>query len=96
MIAFDTSLLVRFLADDDKAQADIAEALMCTNTVFIAERTLQPDARIDVFQNLGVFHHDSAVDQPLSENHFLFMPKSFAVINQAYTLWRNAIEVTFQ
>ncbi len=39
MIAFDTNLLVRLLADDDKAQADIAEALMRTNTVFIAEPT---------------------------------------------------------
>ena len=33
MIAFDTGLLVRFLADDDKAQADLAEELMRTNTI---------------------------------------------------------------
>jgi len=35
MIAFDTSLLVRFLADDNKAQADLAEQLMQSHTVFI-------------------------------------------------------------
>lgn len=34
MIAFDTCLLVRFLADDDKAQADLAEELMRTHMVF--------------------------------------------------------------
>ena len=34
MIAFDTCMLVRFLADDDKAQADLAETLMRDNAVF--------------------------------------------------------------
>ncbi len=32
MIALDTCVLVRFLADDDPAQADMAEALMRDNT----------------------------------------------------------------
>jgi len=40
MIAFDTCLLVRFLADDDKAQADLAEELMRTHTVFIPSSVL--------------------------------------------------------
>jgi predicted nucleic-acid-binding protein len=40
MIAFDTNLLVRFLADDDKVQADIAEALMGVNTVFLSRTVL--------------------------------------------------------
>jgi predicted nucleic-acid-binding protein len=40
MIAFDTNLLVRFLFDDDKAQADLAEALMRHNSVFISRTVL--------------------------------------------------------
>ena len=40
MIAFDTCLLVRFLADDDKTQADFAEELMRTYTVFIPDSVL--------------------------------------------------------
>ncbi len=35
MIAFDTCMLVRFLVDDDHAQADLAETLMRDNTVFL-------------------------------------------------------------
>ena len=35
MIAFEPSVLVRFLADDNKAQADLAEQLMQSHTVFI-------------------------------------------------------------
>jgi len=33
MIAFDTCLLVRFVTDDNQAQADLAESLMRDNTV---------------------------------------------------------------
>ena len=40
MIAFDTCILVRFLADDDQAQADLAEALMRENTVFLPRTVL--------------------------------------------------------
>jgi predicted nucleic-acid-binding protein len=40
MIAFDTCILVRFLADDDQAQADLAESLMTDNTVFIPRTVL--------------------------------------------------------
>ena len=40
MIAFDTCLLVRFLADDDQAQADLAESLLADNTVFIPRTVL--------------------------------------------------------
>ena len=40
MIAFDTNLLVRFLADDNKAQADLAESLLQTHTVFIPRTVL--------------------------------------------------------
>lgn len=40
MIAFDTNLLVRFIADDNKAQADLAEMLLQTNTVFISRTVL--------------------------------------------------------
>ncbi len=40
MIAFDTCMLVRFLADDDQAQADLAEALMRDNTVFLPRTVL--------------------------------------------------------
>jgi predicted nucleic-acid-binding protein len=40
MIAFDTCILVRFLAADDPAQADAAEALMRTNTVFLPDTVL--------------------------------------------------------
>ena len=40
MIAFDTCILVRFLADDDPAQADLAEALMRENTVFLPRTVL--------------------------------------------------------
>lgn len=35
MIAFDTCILVRFLADDDPAQSDLAESLMAEHTVFL-------------------------------------------------------------
>ncbi|WPD22062.1 MAG: type II toxin-antitoxin system VapC family toxin [Candidatus Electrothrix scaldis] len=35
MIAFDTCILVRFLAEDDQAQADLAESLMADNTIFL-------------------------------------------------------------
>ena len=40
MIAFDTCILVRFLADDDQVQADLAEALMRDNTVFLPRTVL--------------------------------------------------------
>jgi predicted nucleic-acid-binding protein len=40
MIAFDTNLLVRFLVDDNKSQADLAEALLQANTVFISRTVL--------------------------------------------------------
>ena len=40
MIAFDTNLLVRFLADDDKAQADLAETLMRNDSVFLSRTVL--------------------------------------------------------
>ena len=40
MIAFDTCVLVRFLADDNQAQADRAEALMRDNTVFLPSTVL--------------------------------------------------------
>jgi len=40
MIAFDTCLLVRFLADDNKKQADLAEELMQTHSVFIPDSVL--------------------------------------------------------
>ncbi|MEA1933512.1 MAG: type II toxin-antitoxin system VapC family toxin [Thermodesulfobacteriota bacterium] len=40
MIAFDTCILVRFLADDDQVQANLAEALMRDNTVFLPRTVL--------------------------------------------------------
>ncbi len=40
MIAFDTCLLVRFLADDDPKQADLAESLMRNNTIFLPNTVL--------------------------------------------------------
>jgi len=40
MIAFDTNLLVRLLVDDTPAQADVAEALLATHTVFISRTVL--------------------------------------------------------
>jgi predicted nucleic-acid-binding protein len=40
MIAFDTNLLVRFIVDDDRQQADIAESLIRTNTVFLSRTVL--------------------------------------------------------
>lgn len=40
MIAFDTNLLVRFVVDDNKAQADVAERLLQANTVFISRTVL--------------------------------------------------------
>lgn len=40
MIAFDTCILVRFLSDDDQAQADLAVALMRDNTVFLPRTVL--------------------------------------------------------
>lgn len=40
MIAFDTCLLVRFVTDDNQAQADLAESLMRDNTVFIPRTVL--------------------------------------------------------
>ena len=40
MIAIDTNVLVRFLVDDDKTQADIAEALIKTNQVFVSRTVL--------------------------------------------------------
>ena len=40
MIAFDTNLLVRFVVEDDQEQADIAESLMKTNTVFLSRTVL--------------------------------------------------------
>ena len=40
MIAFDTCILVRFLADDDEAQADLAESLMRENTIFLPRSVL--------------------------------------------------------
>lgn len=40
MIAFDTCVLVRFLADDDPAQAEIAQDLMRENTVFLSNTVL--------------------------------------------------------
>ena len=40
MIAFDTNLLVRLLVDDTPEQADVAEALLVANTVFISRTVL--------------------------------------------------------
>lgn len=40
MIAFDTNVLVRFLIDDDPAQADQAQALMQQHTVFLSSTVL--------------------------------------------------------
>lgn len=40
MIAFDTNLLIRLLVDDAPAQADVAEALLAANTVFIPRTVL--------------------------------------------------------
>jgi predicted nucleic-acid-binding protein len=40
MIAFDTNLLVRFVVNDCPAQADMAEALMRQQTVFISRTVL--------------------------------------------------------
>ncbi len=40
MIAFDTNLLVRLLVDDAPDQADVAEALLAANTVFISRTVL--------------------------------------------------------
>ncbi len=40
MTAFDTCILVRFLADDDQAQTNLAEALMHDNTVFLPHTVL--------------------------------------------------------
>jgi len=40
VIAIDTNVLVRFLVDDDKSQADIAEALIKTNQVFVSRTVL--------------------------------------------------------
>ncbi|MCB1921245.1 MAG: type II toxin-antitoxin system VapC family toxin [Candidatus Competibacteraceae bacterium] len=40
MIAFDTNLLVRLLVDDAPAQADVAEALLASHTVFIPKTVL--------------------------------------------------------
>lgn len=40
MIAFDTNLLVRFVVGDDCQQADIAESLMRSNTVFLSRTVL--------------------------------------------------------
>jgi len=40
MIAFDTCVLVRFLVADDLAQADAAERLMRTDTVFLPRTVL--------------------------------------------------------
>jgi predicted nucleic-acid-binding protein len=40
MIAFDTCVLVRFLADDDPAQADMAESLMRDHVVFLPRTVL--------------------------------------------------------
>lgn len=40
MIAFDTCVLVRFLADDDPAQAEIAERMMREHTVYLPNTVL--------------------------------------------------------
>lgn len=40
MIAIDTNVLVRFLVDDDKTQADIAEALIKINQTFVSRTVL--------------------------------------------------------
>ncbi len=40
MIAFDTNLLVSLLVDDTPEQADVAEALLAANTVFISRTVL--------------------------------------------------------
>jgi predicted nucleic-acid-binding protein len=40
VIAFDTCLLVRFLAEDDPEQADIAENLMREHTIFLPNTVL--------------------------------------------------------
>ena len=40
MIAFDTCILVRFLAEDDQEQADLAESLIRNNTVFLPHTVL--------------------------------------------------------
>jgi len=40
MIAFDTCVLVRFLVDDDPAQAEIAQDLMHENTVYLSNTVL--------------------------------------------------------
>ena len=40
MIAFDTNVLVRFVVDDNSAQADVVEALMRQQSVFISRTVL--------------------------------------------------------
>lgn len=40
MIAIDTNVLVRFLVDDDKTQAGIAEALIRANEIFLSRTVL--------------------------------------------------------
>ena len=40
MIAFETNLLVRFVADDNKQQADIAESLMRSEVVFLSRTVM--------------------------------------------------------
>lgn len=40
MIAIDTNVLVRFLVDDDKPQADLAEALIEANQIFLSRTVL--------------------------------------------------------
>lgn len=40
MIAFDTCILVRFLSNDDQAQAELAETLMRDNTIFLSRTVL--------------------------------------------------------
>jgi len=40
VIAIDTSVLVRFLVDDDKPQADLAEALIEANQIFLSRTVI--------------------------------------------------------
>jgi predicted nucleic-acid-binding protein len=40
VIAIDTNVLVRFLVDDDKTQAGIAEALIRANEIFLSRTVL--------------------------------------------------------
>jgi len=76
MIAFDTNLLVRLLVDDTPDQADVAEALLAANTVFISrtvlletEWVLRAGYRKTREQISGFFAELLETDNTVIENH---------------------------